>query len=75
MRMPAEAHREVRVPVFAQVEINGAKPLGTMYAWNISGGLNVSSVAVCFTPFIASVALSSTDFTVLPSTGGWATFA
>ncbi|MBI5542900.1 MAG: sigma 54-interacting transcriptional regulator [Deltaproteobacteria bacterium] len=36
--MSSEAHREARVPVFARVEASGPSPLGTMYAWNLSGG-------------------------------------
>jgi two-component system, NtrC family, response regulator HupR/HoxA len=34
--LAAESHREARVPVFARVDTGG--PLGTMYAWNLSGG-------------------------------------
>ncbi|HEY3446972.1 MAG TPA: sigma 54-interacting transcriptional regulator [Myxococcales bacterium] len=36
--MTAVAHREARVPIFARVEASGSAPLGTMYAWNLSGG-------------------------------------
>src|SRR2546425_829948 len=41
----------------------------------VIGGLNASIVAVCFTPGTLSAALSSTDFTLLPKTGGCATLA
>ena len=39
------------------------------------GGLNASMVSVFFTPATLSAALSSTDFTLLPKTGGRATLA
>jgi len=42
---------------------------------HITGGLNVGIVSVDFTPLTASVSLLSTDFTVLPITGGCITVA